>query len=146
MSERIPPTADQPAAGAASPGTLWLLVFIVAAEAIALVTACGWLVFELVVDRPSSLATGVALTVLVAITALWVSATAIGLARRQSWSRGSALTWQILQIALSFGAVQGQFAQPVIAAALMLPGLIAIGLIVSRGVRSSFEQPENPLA
>ena len=141
MSERIPPKPlpEEPdSTPEYSRVGLTALVLIVGLEALLLSGATVWLVIETLVDQPSSIVTAVALTVLSAVIALWLIASTVGLARRQSWSRGSALTWQILQIALSFGAVQGEFAQPVIAAAALVPALVAIGLIVSSGVRSAF--------
>ncbi|HEX6367151.1 MAG TPA: hypothetical protein VF000_13505, partial [Agromyces sp.] len=69
-----------PHAASASGGVRAALVVVNAVlilEAVALAAVAVWLVVDLVALRPSSYATAIALTVLVAIGAAWVGATAI---------------------------------------------------------------------
>ncbi|HLP22543.1 MAG TPA: hypothetical protein VK139_00675 [Microbacteriaceae bacterium] len=115
-----------------------VLVFVVAAEALGLWLGFAWLVFELGTARPDSLSSALALIVLVGVLALWISATAIALARRIRWSRGSTITWQVLQTAIAFGASQGANANGTIALALFIPAALAFGIVVSRTGRSMF--------
>ncbi|AYF97146.1 hypothetical protein D7I47_02050 [Protaetiibacter intestinalis] len=70
------------------------------------------LLFDLVTLEPDSLATALALTVLVVIAVAWMAATIVGLLRGQAWVRASAIVWQVLQFAIGLGALQGSFAQP----------------------------------
>ncbi|QTX06133.1 hypothetical protein G127AT_03035 [Agromyces archimandritae] len=111
-------------------------------EAAALVGVVVWLVVELLVDRPESYATAVAMLVLVVIAAAWMLATAVAAARRQGWSRASAIVWQVLQLSVAFGAFQGLFAQPAVGWALLVPAVAVILLLLWAPVRDLFARPE----
>ncbi len=69
------------------------------------------LLIDLVALEPTSIATALALTVLVVIAAGWMAATLVGLLRGQAWVRASAIVWQVLQFAIGLGAFEGSFAQ-----------------------------------
>ncbi len=107
------------------------LIFL---EAALVVGATAFLVFELVTATPDSLASALALTVLTALAAVWVTAIAIGVLRGRPWSRGAAIVWQVLQIAVAVGAFQGSFARAEIGWLLLLPALAALVLLFSRPV------------
>ena len=107
------------------------LIFL---EAALVVGATAFLLFELVTVTPDSLASALALTVLTALAAAWVIAIAIGVLRGRAWSRGAAMVWQVLQIAVAVGAFQGSFARPEVGWLLLLPALAAIVLLFSRPV------------
>lgn len=113
-------------------------VLILALEALALWVAFTWLVYELVVEQPSSIASALALTVLTAIAAVALSAAAWGAHTLRPLARGIAMTWQILQIALALGSFQGLYAQPSIGFALLIPAIVAIALIVTPSVRELY--------
>lgn len=81
-------------------------------ELAAVATAAVVLLIDLVVFEPSSLATALALTVLVLIATGWMAATVVGLLRGQAWVRASAIVWQVLQFAIGLGALEGSLAQP----------------------------------
>lgn len=117
---------------------LVVLIAVVALEALALWAAVAWLVNGFVNSSPESMRTAIALTVLVALIALWISATVIGLIRRLRWARGSTITWQVLQTAVAFGAIQGEHPQWGFALWLFAPALAAVLLAVSKPVRASF--------
>jgi uncharacterized membrane protein YhaH (DUF805 family) len=107
------------------------LIFL---EAALVVGACAFLVFELITVTPDSIASALALTVLTALAAVWVLAIAIGVLRSRAWSRGAAMVWQVLQIAVAVGAFQGSFARPEVGWLLLLPALGALVLLFSRPV------------
>lgn len=121
-----------------------LLTVIVGLEAAALIAATAVLIIDLMVATPDSFRTAIALTVLTAFAAVWVSATTIATARRARWARGSAITWQILQIAVAFGAIQGENPKWGFAFALAVPAVAAFSLAVSRPVRAVFGVDETP--
>ncbi|NQX12766.1 hypothetical protein HQQ80_14100 [Microbacteriaceae bacterium VKM Ac-2855] len=107
---------------------------MLAVETIALAAVSGWLVFELFTTEPDTLAGGIAIVVLSILATLWLAATTRGAFRMRTWARGSALTAQVLQIAVAIGCFQGQFAAPDVGWALLLPALLAIALIFTPSV------------
>ena len=119
------------------------VVGILFAETALLAGVAVWLLVELLVDRPDSYATAIAMLVLVLIAVAWLAATAVAAARLQSWSRASAIVWQILQISVAVGAFQGLFAQPAVGWALLVPALVVIGLLLWAPVRERFTPEEH---
>jgi hypothetical protein len=96
--------------------------------------AAAFLVFELVTVQAQNLASALALTLLTVLAAVWVAAIAIGMLRGRAWSRGAALVWQVLQLAVAVGAFQGSFARAEVGWLLLVPALIALILLFSRPV------------
>lgn len=132
----------EPATGGvrAALATVTMLLF---AEAAALVAVTAWLVIDLFVLRPSSLATAVALIVITALAAAWLSAIAVGSARRAPWSRAAAIVWQVLQLSIAVGAFQGLFARPDIGWALLVPAITVIGLLLWPPVRAAYARDDD---
>jgi hypothetical protein len=123
--------------------TVTVLLF---AEAAALVGVLAWLGIDLLVLRPSSFATAIALIVLVAIGAAWVGAIAVASVRRAPWSRAAAIVWQVLQLSVAVGAFQGLFARPDLGWALLVPAVVIIGLLLWPPVRLAYSRPEDRAA
>ena len=111
------------------PRAVVLLAAILLAEAALLWAAVVWLIIELLIETPTSLATAFAILVLVLIAALWVSAIAVNSMRRRSWIRGAAVTWQLVQIAVAIGSFQGLYARPDLGWALLLPSVVVLVLL-----------------
>ena len=136
---------DEPSA----PGVRAALVavtLLLFAEAAALVGVLVWLLIDLLVLRPSSFATAIALIVLVAIGAAWVSAIAVASVRRAPWSRAAAIVWQVLQLSVAVGAFQGLFARPDLGWALLVPAVVIVGLLLWPPVRLAYSRPEDRAA
>ena len=112
-------------------------------EAAALIALVVWLVVDLLALEPSSYATAIALLVLVAVGALWVSLTAIASLRRTPWSRAAAIVWQVLQVSVAVGAFQGLFARPDIGWLLLVPAITVIGLLLWTPVRLAYVRAED---
>ena len=108
------------------PKLFLLLLGVLALEFLMAAALTVLLLIELVVDRPDSLPTAIALLVLAAIATAWIGATLLGTVRGQAWIRGSAIVWQVLQFAVGLGAVQGTFAP---SAAVWGWPLIAVSVI-----------------
>ena len=108
---------------------LLLLAVLLFAECALLVGATVYLVVELLVATPSSLASALFLTLLTAIAAVWLGFIAVNALRGSPWIRGAAITWQVLQIAVGIGSLQGLFAQPAIGWALVVPALAVLVLV-----------------
>lgn len=126
MSDAGSPSRRHPA--------VMVLAGILFAEAALLVAATVYLLVELIVATPASLASAVALLVLTAIAAVWVTLIAVNLLRGRSWTRAAAIVWQVLQIAVAVGCFQGAFAQPQIGWVLLVPALVAGVLALSKPV------------
>jgi len=90
----------------------WGLAALLVLELAAVAVVAAVLLFDLVAAEPASVATALALTVLVLLAVAWMAATIVGLFRGQAWVRASAIVWQVLQFAIGLGALQGTFAQP----------------------------------
>ncbi|WP_353809301.1 hypothetical protein [Agromyces sp. SYSU T00194] len=139
-------TEQDPGSGTAAPSpgvraALAVVIVLLVAEALLMVGVTAWLVLELLVDEPSTLASGLALTVVAAIGAIWVVAIAAAAVRRAPWSRGGAITWQLLQLAVAVGAFQGLFARPDVGWALLAPALVVIVLLLVPAVAACFARP-----
>ena len=113
------------------PILLIALSVVLAAEAALATGVTVWLVFELLTATPDSFASAVVILLLSAGLACALWAMVVGLLRRQSWVRGAALTWQLLQIAVAIGCFQGVFAVPSLGWALLIPAVVAILLLMS---------------
>ncbi|QHC67211.1 hypothetical protein GSU68_11990 [Rathayibacter sp. VKM Ac-2759] len=111
-----------------APPPLGLLVLIVvlALETVGVGAVTAWLLIELVTTTADTVGGGVAIVVLAVIALGWVVATTLGAIRRRSWMRGSALTMQLVLMAVALGAFQGQYAVPDVGWALLAPALVAV--------------------
>jgi hypothetical protein len=119
-----------------------LLTGVLFLEAIALVALVLVLVFDILTQPAASITSAIALTVLVAIAAIFVSAVAFGMAKRAPWSRGAAVVWQLVQLAIAFGAFQGTTAQPAWGWAILAPTLVAIVLLFTKSVMATLRRPD----
>lgn len=62
---------------------------------------------------------------------------AVGTLRARPWARSSGLVWQVVQILVGLYSLQGQGAQPVFAAAAIVPGVVVVVLLFTRPVREA---------
>ncbi|WP_168770836.1 hypothetical protein [Orlajensenia flava] len=119
-----------------------LLRVLLFAEAALIVGVAVWLVFELVSAPADSVASAIALFVLVLAAAAFVIAIAIGSLRGAPWIRGAAFTWQVLQVAVAVGCFQGLYARADIGWALLVPSVVVMVLLLTPSVRAGFARPE----
>lgn len=131
------PHDEQRGPGTRKPGRYLVLVGILIAEAALLWIALAWQVYQLVTSEPASLPSAIALIVINVLVAVWVSAIAVNAGKGRSWVRGAALSWQLVQIAISIGAFQGVYARPDVGWALLIPSVVVIILLLSPGVISA---------
>lgn len=125
--------SELPADRQRSPWVL-LLVTLLFAECALLVAAVVYLVVELIVATPASLASALALAVLTAIAAVWLGVIAANVLRGRAWTRGAAIVWQVLQGAVAIGCFQGIFAQPAIGWLLLVPAVVVLVLLFTPSV------------
>jgi hypothetical protein len=119
-----------------------LLIGLLFLEAAAMVLLVGILIVDILTLPAASITSAIALTVLVAIGAVFVSAVAIGALRRQPWVRGGALVWQLVQLAIAIGAFQGIYAQPAIGWAIVVPSVLVLVLLFTRSVMAAIARPQ----
>ena len=85
-------------------------------------------------SRPSSAVSAVALAVFAAIAAVGLALVAAGTLRLQPWTRAAAIVWQILQAFVGLQAFQGAGARPDLGVLLIVPAVVALGLLFRRDV------------
>ena len=107
-----------------------VVALILVAESLVLSGLLGFLIYQLVVDSPDSVASAVGLALITFAAAAWITTTAIGFVQGKSFARGSAVVWQVLQAAVGLASNQGLFARPDIGSGLFLPALVAIALLL----------------
>jgi hypothetical protein len=107
-----------------------VVALILVAESLILLGLCGFLIYQLAVGIPDSLASAVGLVFITVIATAWIAATTIGFFRGTSFARGSALVWQVLQAAVGLASNQGLFARPDIGSGLFIPALVALALLL----------------
>ncbi|HEU0257582.1 MAG TPA: hypothetical protein VFQ96_07065 [Microbacteriaceae bacterium] len=107
---------------------LWLEVLLMAVVTVVIVV-------DLVVQRPTSYASAVAILVLALVAGVWLAFAAIAAPRRRSWVRAAAITWQILQGAAAAGAA-GDSGHPVLSWLVLLLALAGLlCALTARGMR-----------
>lgn len=116
------------------PPLLWALVGLLTLEFLLVAGLTVLTVVSLVEGGAGSLASGIALTVIVALAAIWLAAMVIGALRGQAWIRAAAVVWQVIQIAVGIGALLGALAQPWIGWPLVIVGVAAFVLLFTPSV------------
>lgn len=109
---------------------------ILALEATALLGATVFFVIELFVDTPGSVASAVALAVIVGVATVWVVFIILGALRGQAWTRAAIVVLQILVGAVAIGSFQGPEPRPDLGMALLAPAVLALVLLFQRPVTS----------
>jgi len=111
-----------------------VLAALLALEAVALWALAVWELVELLTQPAASEASAIALLVLIVIAAAWVSAIAISVLREHSWVRGAAVVWQVVQVAVGIGFLQGADANVALGLALIVPAVVVVALLFTPSV------------
>lgn len=111
--------------------TLAVFVFI---ESGFLAVIAVYFLVELIITKPDSYATAVALVILAALAAVWLSVVAVNTLRARPWIRGAVVTWQVLQIAIGISSFQGMFARPDIGWWLIVPSCVVLVVLFTPSV------------
>lgn len=112
----------------AAPVAARLAAAILALEALALLALAGWQIVAMAGGDTAELPTAIALFVFTIVAAVGVGAFAVAVLTDRSWGRSGGIVTQLLLLAVALGALTGQYAHPLVALALAVPG--AIGLIL----------------
>ncbi|MDY0944421.1 hypothetical protein SOM11_00280 [Frigoribacterium sp. CFBP9039] len=133
-AENDPVTPTDPSADRRRPALLWLLIVLLVGELAVVASAAGYLLVELVVETPSSYASAVAVLLLTLMATAWIGSIVVGAFRGRAWIRGAAIVWQVLQIAVGVGSLQGTFANPTIGLWLIVPAVLVVVLLLTPSV------------
>ena len=130
QSGDTPPGRTGRSATPARPALYWLLVLLLAAEAALLAVATAYLLIEILTVQPDSYAAAAAILLLTLIATVWLGAIVVGALRGRGWIRGAAIVWQVLQIAVGVGSLQGTFANPSVGLWLIVPAVLVVVLLL----------------
>ena len=124
------------------PPLLVVLAALLFLECALLVAATVYLVVEILIARPDSYASAIAILVLTAMAAIWLGTMAVHALLGRPWIRGAAVVWQVLQIALAVGSFQGLFARPDLGWFLIAPAVLVLVLLFTPSVIAATRRPE----
>ena len=110
------------------------LVSVLLVEAAALAAATIYFVIEILVATPSSVASAIGITVLIAAGAVWVVFIALGVLRGHSWTRAAVVVVQVLVGAIAVGSFQGADARSDLGIILLVPAVVALVLLFQKPV------------
>ena len=130
QSGDTPPERTGRSATPSRPALFWLLVLLLAAEAALLAVATAYLLIEILTVQPDSYAAAAAILLLTLIATVWLGAIVVGALRGRGWIRGAAIVWQVLQIAVGVGSLQGTFANPSVGLWLIVPAALVVVLLL----------------
>jgi hypothetical protein len=94
------------------PALLWVLAALLTVEFLLVAALAVVSVIAVAEGGAQTLASGIALAIVIVIAAVWLGAMVVGAVRGRAWIRPAAVVWQVLQIAVGIGALQGALAQP----------------------------------
>lgn len=107
-----------------------LAAALLALEALAVLAVAGWELVALVGGDTEDARSAIALIVLTVVGAVVVAAFAVGVLRGQSWGRSGGIVTQVLILAVALGALTGPAPSPAVAAALAVPALGVLVVLV----------------
>lgn len=96
--------------------------------------ASAYLMVELLIAVPLSYGSAVAILLLAIVSTVWLAVLAVNTLRGGNWVRGPIVVWQVLQIAVGVGCLQGLFARPDIGWALIVPAIAVLVLLFTKPV------------
>ena len=124
------------------PPLLVLLALLVFAECALLAAIAVVFIIQLLVSRPDSYASAIAIVLLVVLAAIWLGIVGVNTLRGRSWIRGAVATWQVLQIAIGITSFQGTFGRADIGWFLVIPAALGMVLLFTPSVVAATRQSE----
>ncbi|MCC6270955.1 MAG: hypothetical protein IT190_06730, partial [Microbacteriaceae bacterium] len=83
------------------PPLLVALAAMLFVEASLLAVLAGFLVYELIIEVPTSLGSALGILVLVVAASGWLVVVGVAALQAKPWVRAAAFTWQVLQLAVA---------------------------------------------
>ena len=93
-----------------------------------------YLIVETLTQPASSLGGAVVLDLIAAIAAVFLFAVGFAVLRSRPWIRAATFVWQLVQIAVAVGELQGQDALPALGFGLLIPSIVVIVLLFTPSV------------
>jgi len=115
-------------------GLVRLLAALLTLEALALVGATVFLIFEVLVAPADSVTSAIALAVLVALGAVFVIVIVIGTLRGNAWTRAATIVVQVLFGAIAIGSFQGIGPRPDIGWIVLVPAVAVLVVMFTKPV------------
>lgn len=112
---------------------------------IAMQSAAIWLVFlqslvAVITGNSTNFLATIFLVLILFFFGLWVSNISLGLFRIRSWALSAALVLQLMLAAIGTASFAGEFANPVIGAAILIPSAVIFVLLFDRTIRGMFKR------
>jgi len=117
-----------------TPVLVRVLAAVLGLETLALVATTIFLIFEVLVAPADSVASAIALVVVVAIAAIWLGFIVVNTVRGNAWTRGATIVVQVLFGALAIGSFQGIGPRPDIGWLLLIPVIVVLVLMFTKPV------------
>ena len=117
-----------------TPVLVRVLAAVLAVETLALIGTTIFLIFEVLVAPADSVASAVALVVVVAIAAVWLGFIVVNTLRGNAWTRGATIVVQVLFGAVAIGSFQGIGPRPDIGWLLLIPVINVLLLMFTKPV------------
>jgi hypothetical protein len=114
------------------PTSLLILVGLLILEGLALAATTIFLVIEFVIAPKDSMGSAILLTIIVAITTVWVGFIIVGLLGGRAWTRAAVVVLQVLFIAVGLGSLQGSAGSIWIAAPILVPAIACLVLLFTK--------------
>jgi hypothetical protein len=102
-----------------------------------------YLLVELLIETPTSLASAIAIMVLTILAAVWVLMIALHTLRGRAWTRGATVVWQVLQASVGIGCLQGLFARPDLGWPLIILSVVVLVLLFTKSVIAATARRED---
>lgn len=115
------------APAARRPAAVLFVSAVLVLEALALLAAAGWYIYNLLTSAPLSMGGAIFTTVLLAAAGIWLLAVGHFFFRGYRWTRAAALAWQLFMVVLAVTVLQAGLLP---AGLLMLLPAAAVMLLV----------------
>jgi hypothetical protein len=119
---------------ASKPIGLKAVLAIIGIEQIVVLYLLSSYLFATFAGQVKSLPTMLALAGLGLVVAVWLAYVFKALLEGRRWARSGAIFWQLVQLTIAWGSFTGQFANPAIGIALIIPSVSVIALLFTKPV------------
>ena len=113
---------------------------VIALQSLVIWSLGVWSIALLFSDSATSLASALFLIGLLLGAALWSSNIALGLFRLKRWAHTPAMVFQLLVASIGVASFAGEFGDPLIGVALLVPATVAFVLLFTKSVRDKFQR------
>ena len=124
-------TSPKPSSGKGARPVITALAAVLAVEAVLVLVATVITIVQFLAHGAKVESDAIAFIVCLVIGFLWVAAAAVGVWLRRRWSRGLTITWQLIQLVVGVGAIEGLLAGPLAGVVLLVLAVIGGALVIT---------------